>query len=437
MLRRRWMLSVGVLILLFIVSACSGDSKNDGASPVSSRNDGETIHLTMLRDGATISEEEFANLIEAPVQENFPHITIDMNRDSGGDEGVSNLLVSGEFPDLMFATYPRIRAHRLTDTAYGLNEFIEKHDVDLNKFDPAAMETSRVYGGSDNEIYALPFSLNFLALFYNVDIFENFNVPFPKEGMTWDELIALGRQLTREVDGVQYKGIGAVPGISDLSTQLSLARVDGETLRANLTTEGWQKAFEVIKAINEIPGNTRATLNEFLQDKVVAMVPSYDARIAALELLHGTPDEFNWDITQFPSFPERPNVSLASSGHFLMVSSLTDYKEEAFQIIDLLTSRDNQILITEHGRFTSLNDQEIKDMYGINMKSLEGKNIKAVFQSAFAPPYPPTEYDSLVTPHLNDAINKVIDGVLDINTALRQAEEASNRDIQAARAGKE
>lgn len=431
MWRRRLVMIVVVSVLIFIVSACSDQS--DGTTPAGG-NTGDPIQMTMLQDGATISDEEFANLIAAPVKEAFPHITVEMHRNTGGDDGVSNLLVSGEFPDFMFTTYPRIKSHRLLDTPQELSSLIDKFDLDLSKFDPAAMQTSRIYGGSEDEVYAIPFSLNFLALFYNVDIFENFNVPLPTDGMTWDELIDLGRQVTRTVDGVQYKGIGAVPGVGDLSTQLSLARVDGDTLEANITTEGWQRVFDVLKRINEIPGNKRATRDEFLQDKIVAMIPSYDARIAALELLHGTPDEFNWDITQFPSFEDLPDVSLASSGHFLMVSSLTDYTEEAFQVIDLLTSRDNQILITEHGRFTSLNDQEIKDMYGINMKSLEGKNIKAVFQSAFAPPYPPTDYDSLVTPHLNEAVNAVIDGALDINTALRQAEEASNRDIRAAKA---
>src|SRR5690606_8011575 len=100
--------------------------------------------------------------------------------------------------------------------------------------------------------------------------------------------------------------------------------------------------FEVVHAINDIPGNKGANLNNFLKDKILAMVPSYDARIAALELLYGTPEDFNWDITQFPSFPERPNTSLDSTGHFLMVSSLSKHKEEAFQVIDLLTSVENQ-----------------------------------------------------------------------------------------------
>lgn len=451
MLRKSWGIIAGLILILLIVTACgSGSGTKEGLNtggttppPADNTNTppaqvvptppkpADPIKLMMLQDGATISDEEFANLIAAPVKAKYPHITVEMHRNTGGNAGLQNLIASNEFPDFMFTTYPQIKAHRELDTPFELTAMIKKHNLDLAKFDPAAMETSLIYGGSSDQVYAIPFSLNFLALFYNVDLFDRFGVDYPTAGMTWDEFIILGRSLARTVDGIEYKGIAALPGVGDLSTQLTLPRVNSSTMKAEITTDDWKRVVEVIKTINDIPGNKNANLNMFLKDKIAAMVPSYDARIAALELLHGTPDEFNWDITQFPSFSDRPNTSLASSGHFLMVSSLSKYQEDAFQVIDLLTSTENQRLITEHGRFTSLSDQVIKDMYGINMKSLQGKNIKAVFESAFAPPYPPTEYDKFVTPHLNAAVKSVIEGEMDINSALRQAEEAANRDIEA------
>lgn len=449
MLKRAIGLYVGMIILLLIVTACGGGStknnqnaEQNGTAPTpvkstdSPKNNVQTvppdpIKLVMLQDGATISDEEFFDLIVTPVKTRYPHITVEIHRNTKGNPGLSDLIVGGEFPDFMFTTRHQIKYNKELNTALDLTNLIKKYNVDLNKFDPAAMETSMVFGGSKEQIYGIPFSLNFLALFYNVDLFDRFGVDYPTEGMTWDEVIVLARNFSRTVDGVEYKGVGAIPAAGGLATQLSLPLVNSTTLKAEVTTDGWKRVFEVVHAINDIPGNKGANLNNFLKDKILAMVPSYDARIAALELLYGTPEDFNWDITQFPSFPERPNTSLDSTGHFLMVSSLSKHKEEAFQVIDLLTSVENQKLITEHGRFTSLNDQTIKDMYGVNMKSLQGKNIKAVFQSVFAPQYQVTDYDLFVTPHINAAIKSVIDGELDINSALRQAEEASNKEIEA------
>src|SRR5690606_12985519 len=147
-----------------------------------------------------------------------------------------------------------IKAHREIDTGLPLNDLIKKYNLDLNKFDPAAMETSRIYGGSSDQIYAIPFSLNFLATFYNVDLFDRFGVDYPTAGMTWDDFIALGRRMARTVDGVEYLGITALPGIGDMATQLSLARVDATTMKANITTDEWKRVVDVIKRVHEIPG---------------------------------------------------------------------------------------------------------------------------------------------------------------------------------------
>jgi multiple sugar transport system substrate-binding protein len=220
-------------------------------------------------------------------------------------------------------------------------------------------------------------------------------------------------------------------GAGDLSTQLSLPYVNASTNKAQITTDGWKKLMQLVKSINDVPGNKGATLDHFLKEQSLAIVASYDARFAALEKLQGTPAQFNWNVTQFPSHADKPNVSLASSGHFLLVSALSKHKDEAFQAIDVLTGDNVQKAITENGRFTSLKNDSIKALYGKNMKSMEGKNIKSVFKSAFAPPFAPTKYDSFAVARINEAVKKVIGGETDINSALRDAEEAANKDIAA------
>lgn len=424
------------LATAMLVSACGGNAGGSTGGQADSPGGGaivpekpkEKITLRMLQDGATISDDEFANLIAAPVQAKFPHITVEMIRLGKGEASIESMLTRGDFPDFMFTTYPRIKAHRDLGTALDLSALIQTHKLDLNRFDAAALETSRLYG--DGKYYGIPFSLNFLAFFYNKDLFDQFGVSYPKEGMTWEETIALARSFSRTVGGVTFKGI-MLPGITDLSTQLTLPRVDLKTNKAVIASDGWRQVFDVIKSSNDIPGNQNQVLDDFLVNQTLAMLPSYDARFAALEKLHGTPNNFNWGITQFPSFKEYPNRSLASSGHFLLVSALSKHKDDAFEVIKLLTSNEIQNLITEHGRFTSLRDEAIRNRYGVNMKSMQGKNISVVFKSSFAPPFTPSPYDSIASKHLNEAVKKLIAGQADINTIMREAEELANRDIEA------
>ncbi|GAA3412402.1 hypothetical protein GCM10020370_64430 [Paenibacillus hodogayensis] len=378
-------------------------------------------------------------MIAEPVSAKYPHITIELAVNGKGDEGVQQLLASGTFPDLIFGTYPRITNHRELQTVENLNPMIERNKLDLQRFDPGAIATARAYSGSGN-LYALPFSLNFTATFYNKEIFDKFGQPYPKEGMTWEDALDVAKNVSRTSDGVQYRG-AFIQGIADVSSQLSLPLIDLASGKANIASqEGWKSLFELYKAFNDLPGNkdahTATTLqNGFLKDQNVAMAISYDARFAALEKLYGTPQDFAWDVTQFPSFKGKPNVTVASSGHFLMLSSLGKHKEDAFRVIEMLVSPETQRKITDFGRYTSLQDPAIKEMYGHTMKSMQGKNIKAVFKSRFADPVPPHPNNDLTIPAVNAALTRVVNNEVDINTGLRQAEEAINKAIVERAAG--
>jgi len=425
---------VAATVLGLSLAACGGTAEKGASSAPNNEatmppKQAEPVKLVMLQDGATITDDEFKNLIAAPIHAKYPNITVEMRRNTAGDKGIQDLIAGGDFPDFIFTTYPRITLHRDLGTSHDLTELVKAHNMDLGKFDPAAMETSRVYGGK-NKLYAVPFSLNFFALFYNKDLFDTFGVPYPTDGMTWDDVYEVARKFSRVVDGVQYRGVH-LPGLLDMSTQLTLPYVNQMTGKANVETDGWKRLFAMVKKFNDIPGSKGGTVNHFLKDQTVAMSPGYDVRITSLEALNNTPQQFNWDLVQFPSYPDLPNVAGASSGHFLMLSALSKHKEEAFQAIDLLTGAETQKLITNNGRFTSLNDQALKEMYGNNIKSLQGKNTKGVFKSKFAPPYAPSKNDPLVQPHLNTAMTKVINDETDINSALRDAGEAANRDIAA------
>ncbi|RKN86130.1 ABC transporter substrate-binding protein [Paenibacillus ginsengarvi] len=439
---------ISIATTIAVLSACGqNDAPLAGSAdpsssppPAESKAPPAPVKLLMLQDGATITKEEFQTLIAEPITAKYPHITVELTVNGKGDEGVQQLLASGDFPDLIFGTYPRITSHRELQTVENLNPMIERNKFDLQRFDPGAIATACAYSGSGN-LYALPFSLNFTATFYNKEIFDKFGQPYPKEGMTWEDALNIAKSVSRTSDGVQYRG-AFIQGIGDVSSQLSLPRIDQATGKASITSqEGWKSLFELYKAFNDLPGNkdasAAATLNNgFLKDQNVAMAISYDARFAALEKLYGTPQDFAWDVTQFPSFKEKPNVTVASSGHFLMLSSLGKHKEEAFRVIELLTSSEIQRKITDFGRYTALQDPAIKELYGHTMKSMQGKNIKAVFKSRFAEPIPPHPNNDLTLPAINDALTRVVSNEIDINTGLRQAEEAINKAIAERTAGK-
>ncbi|WP_374017918.1 extracellular solute-binding protein [Paenibacillus thiaminolyticus] len=56
-------------------------------------------------------------------------------------------------------------------------------------------------------LYGMPIEGTQKALYYNKAIFDKFGVDYPRDGMTWDEIQDLAKQVTAERDGVKYRGL--------------------------------------------------------------------------------------------------------------------------------------------------------------------------------------------------------------------------------------
>lgn len=51
---------------------------------------------------------------------------------------------------------------------------------------------------SNDELYMLPGQNNIQVLFYNKDLFDRFGVAYPRDGMTWGEMLDLSSRITRK-----------------------------------------------------------------------------------------------------------------------------------------------------------------------------------------------------------------------------------------------
>jgi len=102
-------------------------------------------------------------------------------------------------------------------------------------------------------------------------------------------------------------------------------------------------------------------------------------------------------------------------------------------VIELVTSNDEvQTMVSKAARVSSLKDAKYKQAFGTDLKSLEGKNVQAIFKNKYGKNPVPTRYDTLVQKETTAALNAFIAGT-DLNTALREAEERANKAIEAAK----
>lgn len=423
-----------MLFILFsmMISGCSqasdsATSKKETAAEMSGSALNKPVKLTMYIHNAFSEEWTSKNVLD-PLKKKFPQLTVDMIYKEK-DGSISDLIAAGKIPDLFLISTTQLSEYWDANVLQDLTELIKKHQFDLGKYNTDVMNAIRLWD-EQGHVYALPHSMNFSALYYNTDIFDKFGVPYPPDGMTWDDAVKLSNKITRTVDGVPYVGMDFQP--PGVAGQLTLPFVDPKTNTAMLELEGYKKIAQLAKELYKSPeyDKRKGPKAAFITDRTLAMYPFYsDVPLWVDDLLRQGVD-FHWDMATMPTFKERPNIAFQVDSFDLLISRNSKNQDAAFEAIAYLLSPEPQTEIARNGLLSALNDPAINNNYGANLKSVQGKHVEAIFKVKPAPNFKVTRYDNLVKSELNKAVKSAENGAVDINTAFRGANEAANKSIK-------
>lgn len=426
------------LLFLFMLSACqnneSGSSPAQSSGTNKSNSDSITAEVNLepvnVLVGLSVNwlgEGEIDRYFIDAVKTAYPHITVDIiDINAPENNEVEKLVISGNVPDIFMTASPIINRFTGFGLEYDMETLIKEHQFDLSRLNSVAVDSVKTAAQTEHLI-GLPWTMHFSALYYNKGIFDLFGVEYPDDGMTWNELYDLAVRLTRKDGDVQYRGLE--PDIPPrLAPILSIEVFDGSG-KANVTTDEWQKVFELAKRFYDIPGNeniafTTAAWNQFAVDQTLAMYPTLNY-LPNLKDVEG----LDWDIAQYPSFEEKPNVGMMVDMWILHITNQSKHKDAAFKVIETILSDEVQLELSKNARFPIAESEEIREVFGMNMPHLAGKHLEAAFLSEPAPALPVTEFDAVARWELEQAMAKVAKEGVDINTALRQAEEIINQEV--------
>jgi multiple sugar transport system substrate-binding protein len=256
--------------------------------------------------------------------------------------------------------------------------------------------------------------------------------------MTWDEVKELATRLSRTEGGTTYKGIQPIDSVDTFGLAMGLPFIDEQTGKAKVTTNEWKKAFEWTKDFTSLPGNQPKDMmnawkgaDDFMKDKNVAMMPWFGSRLQTL--IKANDLGFNWDVVAFPSFKETPGKTAEVDEHVFALSKTSKHPDEAFKVIQYLTgSEELQGSFVKLGRaLPSINNDNLMKQFGVEYPQYQTKNMQAVFKSTARQPHKANKYDDIVRGKLRAAFVEYLNGGLDVNSALRKAEEEANKDIEA------
>ncbi|CAG7626812.1 ABC transporter substrate-binding protein [Paenibacillus allorhizosphaerae] len=377
-----------------------------------------------------VTEEEMNSLIVKPVQKKYPNISFE--RVTGAT--LDQMVASGELPDLIGSANVYMYDMIAAGIASDLNPFIQRDKIDLSQLEPGTIDILKKFSAK-GELFALPLSMNYGVMPYNKDIFDRFGVPYPKDNMTWNETIELAKRLTRMENGVQYIGLD-MSSPQDLTRSYSLPTVDANH-KALLDGPGYKKVFDLFAQLYAIPGivspnkKYKYGIDSFLKDQNMALFPYWIVNLTTrLPALKESGRAFNWDLVSWPSFDDKPGIGRQSDFHVMIVPPTSKNKEAAYRVLEVLISTEAQTEMNKGTRLTVLKDPQLKSQFASALKIYEGKNLQGVFKAKPAPSPLSTPYDGPMNAIMNKAMDSVaIEGV-DVNTALREAKEKADKEIE-------
>jgi multiple sugar transport system substrate-binding protein len=434
---------IAAAILITLAAGCgkaseqSGSVNNNNAVSSEKTEKQEPITLKFYQFGLALTDADFEKLFVGPVKNKFPYITLQLIRVGTGMQP-EDLLTAGEFPDIIFSSNPNIPQLAELGVLADLNPLVKQNNSNLSRFEPVLTDAIKQYA-KNGELYALPFSRNYSPLFYNKDIFDKFGVSYPKDGMTWDEVYSLAQKVTRSEGGVNYRGFDYGQAPITTGSILSLPMINPKTGNSDINTDGWKKVFSMLNRMYNIPGNMSDPANfgnlnysrkEFVDGQLAMLMDKGNGLVPMLQDLELKKKPLNWNMVSSPNFPEALGTEGVVDIHLFEIYSKGKHQGDAFKVIDYLTSKDVGLMASRGGRVTSLNDKDVQKEYGAELTTLKGKNLDAIFKIKPAKLQNPSEYDKIVANHLNAANKSVNQSGVDINTALRTAQEAADKEIQ-------
>lgn len=434
-----------LLVALILLAACGDNTKKgqkidkndsaDSVNPVVENNEPEPkdpIQLIFKDSIMGYANEYFMENYAAPIEKKFSHIKLTFVPSS--QSTIPEMIVAKEPFDIVIASLNNFYAAIVdTDVKFDLMPLIKKYNYDLERLDPATVALAKQL--ADGGLYGLPIHASGAAITYNMELFDKFGVDYPSDGMDWDQFIALADRMTRVDGGVQYRGAHIFTNFMILRNSFSLGFIDPASEKVNVDTDQWKNYFEQFARLYRIPGNEvtgnkfsgMLAVEDFTKEQVVAM---YSLLSGSSIESYAVDAGLQVDFVQFPTFREMSGVGPQAYPLYFYLSSTSQVKDDAFEVLAYLTSDEYQMESSKQGNFTVLQNPSIQNALAESLPKFNGKNVKAFMPDRFAPPAYQTKYDSIVRGFLDSEFKNVVNGQKDINTALRDANEAGNQRME-------
>ncbi|MDC3417523.1 ABC transporter substrate-binding protein [Aquibacillus salsiterrae] len=355
-------LGVAVLILIVgLLTACSNSSSGGGEK--------KTLDVALW-------DENASEAVDASIEtfkETHPNVKVNVTYTPWSDywTKLKTSLGGGSGPDVFWMNGPNFYQYSTQGLIKNLEPFISNDsNFEKEKYFPAVVDLYSLEG----ELYAAPYFVDAVGLFYNKDLFDAAGVDYPDESWTWEDIETVGAKLTDPDNGTYGYAAHTVAnqqGYYNLIHQAGGYVISDDKRSSGFNTPEAKEAFTFLKDLIDkgISPSTQSQIETeprqlFMSNKL-AMLPSINVNAAEFQ------DELG-DALGVAPLPAGKEEATIVHGIGWAMNEATEDDELAWELIKSLANEDGNRVIAESG----FSIPAIKSISDVWLKSLPGLDLQ-------------------------------------------------------------
>jgi len=425
--RRKLGMLAGVLALLLVLSACSDTGgKSTSVFGGLDRDEAGTLKVAYFNEQAFYLQ--YGNAFQAM----YPNMTIEvvsLEQVFQAEDPVSEMekMLGEQQPDVLHLTEDQYAALAEKGLLYDLDAAIKQDEFDLDSFYPAVVELLKARGGG--KLYGLSPSFSSQALYFNKGMFDQYNIPYPRDGMSWEEVLQLAARFPAQKDGDNAThGLAQSSQANDLFALIrmigeakGLSYADADAGQVTIDSHEWKEIFQMvidgyqsgsISMPSDAPGGERLMLGilapgggrtigfgpdsmKFMTGQAAMMIDgSMLMEMLRVNVNRGEAvrvqsnaadsganagprprqlDSIDWDLVTVPVDPSQPDVmSGIGVDSIFAISASSDNPAAAWELLKYING--------EQLAKTSARSSSAMSARTAHKKVVEGKNVDAFYK---------------------------------------------------------
>lgn len=289
-------------------SSSAAESKTESSAEESKASTGETTLVAGTYDFMTWESEDMNQKIlksfDAFMEAN-PGVVVELTAAPLSDYGtkLKTMIASGTAPDIFMVGNDWTLQYGSTGNLYDWTELAQADGLEAMYY-PGVVDNWKV----DGHLYGFPGLLNTYGIFYNKKMFDDAGVEYPKNGWTWDDMLADAKSLKASANSTY----GLVCGCAlDPFTTATYAKSKGEdTFVANISGNDQVTVSNAMKEVvtkisasisagdvNPYEYDTGNVATEFMSGKLPMLAAG---QWYADEFIRNAPEDLDWGFVAWP-----------------------------------------------------------------------------------------------------------------------------------------